>query len=429
MTKKILLVAFAGLFVLPSLAPANGFNLNGLGSRAQGMGGAFVGIANDFSAVFWNPAGAAGFRQTTFGFCATDLMPRATYRLQSAIPEVPVIDAKTKVSHYLGFLAGYYKPVSSKIVLGLGIGTPSGLGTMWNGSDFAGLSGGTTYDWSSRVAVFSFSPMVAVKLSEGISVGAAINIDYGTFSLKMPAGFSNFPLTVNPVDLGQYEETMNGWGFGATFGVLLKPVDKISIGLTARTPATVTLDGVASMSNMTLYELPGSSDLQRRITWPLWIAGGVSFRPVERLLLSADVHWTQWSKLDRITTVFLDSTWAALTAAEGRDIRILDWKDAAQIRVGAEYMLNATMALRAGYYRDPAPGPISTLNVLLPSHTFNAFSVGVGKTIGGLQLDFGLEYLAGDTRQPASLFFDLSGMPGTFGLHIVVPTASVSYKF
>ena len=425
MTKKMLFVALVGLLALPMMAPANGLNLNGLGSRAQGMGGAFVGVANDFSAVFWNPAGAAGFRQPTFGFFATDLIPTATYHLESAFPEVPFVDAKTKTSHYLGFLAGYYKPVSRNIVLGLGISTPSGLGTKWDGADFIGLSGGTAYDWSSKVGVFSFSPLVAIKFNEWLSVGATINVQYGNFNLKMPAGFAD--LGEGPVDLGQYEENMNGWGIGATFGVLAKPVDKLSLGLTVRTPSTLTFKGSALMSYLSMYGLPGNSDLKRKITWPLWIAGGIAFRPVERLLLSADVHWTQWSKLDRITTDYLDSVWADLTEMSGQDVRVLDWKDATQIRFGAEYLLNGTTALRAGYYNDPAPGPLETLNVLLPSHTFNALSVGVGKAYGDLQLDFCLEYLKGNARTVALGLPD--AMAGIHGMHIVVPTASVSYKF
>jgi len=433
MTKKIFLVALAGLFVLPSLAPANGLNLNGLGSRAQGMGGAFVGVADDFSAVFWNPAGAAGFRQTTFGFYATDLMPRMTYRMDSAIPDAPVVDAKSKVSHYLGFLAGYYKPLSSKVVIGLGIGTPSAQGAMWNGADFTSLSDGVAYDRSSRIYVFSFSPLVAVKLSDAISVGMTLNINCGTSSLKMPAGLSSFPISIDPVDLGQYEENATGWGFGATFGVLVRPIDTLSIGLTVRTPSTITFDGSARMSNMTLFDLPGSSDLRREISWPLWAAGGVSFRPIGRLLLSADVQWTQWSKLDQIRTTFIDPIWAELGAVEGRDVQVLDWKNTAQIRFGAEYMLDGTTALRAGYYNDPAPGPDSTLSVLLPIHTFNVFSIGVGKTVGDLQLDFGLAYLAGNKRNAFTVHAALLGLPtgmeGIYGTHAVVPTASVSYKF
>ena len=158
--------------------------------------------------------------------------------------------------------------------------------------------------------------------------------------------------------------------------------------------------------------------------------GGVSFRPVPRLLLSADVHWTQWSKLDRITTDYLESAWETIIEMSGMDIRVFDWKDATQLRFGAEFTLNASTVLRAGYYNDPTPAPDTTLNVLLPSHTFNAVSIGIGKTISDLQLDFGLEYLMGTARTAVPSLPVIPGaMPGTYGMKIVVPTASVNYKF
>jgi len=432
MTKKILVAAVAALFLLPSFAPANGFNLNGLGSRAQGMGGAYVSLANDFSAVFWNPAGAAGFKQKTFGFFVNDLIPTNTYRLEILIPEVPDIDAKTKTSHYLGLLAGFYMPVSSKVVLGLGVSTPSLYGTKWTGDDFTGLAGGASYIWMSKVAVLSLSPMVAVKLSEAVSVGAAINFNHGVFNLKKPAGTSvappqiDAPLAAGLADLGQYEETMNGWSFGATLGLLVKPIEDLSVGLTVRTPSTMSFNGSALLSYASLYGIPDTSDLVRDMPWPLWVAGGVSFRPFERLLLSADVHWTQWSKLDELTTDYLDPVWADLAEVDGRDVIVFDWRDTTQIRFGLEYTLNPTTALRAGYYHDPAPGPESTLNVLLPTHTFESFSVGVGKTVGDLQLDFGLEYMAGNTRTAPDT---PDSMPGTYGAKMVVPTVSVAYRF
>ena len=396
------------------------------------MGGAYVSLANDFAAVFWNPAGAAGFKQKTFGFFANDLIPTNTYLFDSAIPEIPDIDAKTKTSHYVGILAGFYVPVSSKVVLGLGISTPSVYGTKWTGDDFTGLAGGASYSWMSKVAVLSLSPMVAVKLGEAVSLGAAINFNHGIFNLKKPAGTSSYPPQIDGevaaglADLGQYEETMGGWSFGATVGLLVKPIEDLSIGLTVRTPSTMSFNGSALLSYMSLYDLPDTSDLVRDMPWPLWIAGGVSFRPFERLLLSADIHWTQWSKLDRLTTDYLDPVWADLAEVDGRDVLVLDWKDTTQVRFGAEYTLNPTTALRAGYYHDPAPGPESTLNVLLPTHTFEAFSIGIGKTIGDLQLDFGLEYMAGDTRTASDT---PDSMPGTYGAKIVVPTISVTYKF
>ena len=38
-------------------AEAGGFALSGVGSKAIGMGGAFRGLADDWSAAYWNPAG------------------------------------------------------------------------------------------------------------------------------------------------------------------------------------------------------------------------------------------------------------------------------------------------------------------------------------------------------------------------------------
>ena len=47
---------------------AGEFMATGGGARALGMGGAFAGIANDASTLYWNPAGISGFenRQALF---------------------------------------------------------------------------------------------------------------------------------------------------------------------------------------------------------------------------------------------------------------------------------------------------------------------------------------------------------------------------
>jgi len=428
MSKRIPIFALAAVLVLTSLAAANGLNLNGLGTRAQAMGGAVVGIADDFSAVFWNPAGAAGFRKEMFGFCATDLIPRAAYHYESGMPSYSV-NAKADLSHYIGFLGAYYKPIGSKVVVGLGIGTPSSQGIVWDGSDFTGWSDGTAYGWSRKTTVFSFSPLLAVKLNEWLSVGITLNINLGTFNLMMPGG--SWPLGEGGehVDVGQYEESMTGWGFGATFGVLAKPIDKLGIGFAVRTPSTISYNGTARLSNLSLFGLPDSSALERKTTWPLGIAGGVSFRPVERLLLSADVQWTQWSKLGRITTDYLEPAWPDYYVVQ---VFLGDYslyqKDVTQIRFGVEYLLKAATALRAGYYHDPGPGmPGMRMEPLYPGLTSNAFSIGVGKTIGDLQLDFGLEYLTGKREDLFYGIFD--GGSRTFNMKTVIPSVSVQYKF
>jgi hypothetical protein len=50
------------LLLLSFSSPASALELAPIGSRAQGMGGAFVAVANDATAVYWNPAGLSAFR-------------------------------------------------------------------------------------------------------------------------------------------------------------------------------------------------------------------------------------------------------------------------------------------------------------------------------------------------------------------------------
>ncbi len=43
----------------------------GVGSRSLGMGNAYTGVANDFSAIYWNPAGLAQLQSSEFSFGLT----------------------------------------------------------------------------------------------------------------------------------------------------------------------------------------------------------------------------------------------------------------------------------------------------------------------------------------------------------------------
>lgn len=51
----------------------------GLGGRAIGMGGAFAGLADDVSAVYWNPAGLAGIDRTELGFMHQSIFQDISY--------------------------------------------------------------------------------------------------------------------------------------------------------------------------------------------------------------------------------------------------------------------------------------------------------------------------------------------------------------
>ena len=415
MKRFLTLSVMVGLMmVLSTGLYSNGFNLNSNGTKAISMGGAFIGLADDYSAVFWNPAGLTQMKETTLSLFGTDIIPDAGY--QFSIPGVFAIDAKAETKHYFSGSLGFFKPLSEKVVVGLYAYVPTGLGVTWPGSELLPLTGGTVYDWKTYVGILSFSPVVAFKLSDTFSLGVTLNVNYGFAKLSRPA-------------LGQYEEDTNGIALGTTVGMLFKPSEKFSFGLTYRTPLKVTLKGDATMTGAVLLGLPTTDDAARKVTFPMWLGAGIAVKPSEKLTITADAQYTNWKKMDVIPMSFTNAGWKLLFE-EGTNLD-LRWKDTLQLRVGMEYKTSEKLALRAGYYYDPNPGPAVTQTILLPEHKFNWLTLGLGIYSSKMTIDLGLEYGFGKdvVLGLADVGADDPGMPGTHTLTILVPTIAFTFRF
>jgi long-chain fatty acid transport protein len=178
-----LLVIFVVLALTATSVYPNGLSLNSIGPKGFGMGGAFVGLANDYSAIYWNPAGLTQIQKNFIGVFVTDIVPMATYKFSMA-----AVDTKTKTNHYIApNLMGSFKfNFCEKLSLGLGIFVPAGIGTEWDGNDLRNLSAGDNVEWMSKIGVINISPAIAYQATEQLSIGVAFNIFYGMFDLKRP---------------------------------------------------------------------------------------------------------------------------------------------------------------------------------------------------------------------------------------------------
>ena len=400
---------------------ANGLNLNGQGSKAIAMGGAFIGQADDFSAVFWNPAGLTQMKKTSFSLFGTDLIPSVTYKFATY-----GVDAKSASKMYPSGSAGFFKPLSDKLVVGILAYVPAGSGAKWDGEQLKILTYNKALQWESLIAVVTVSPAIAYKITDTLSLGATLNINYGMLKLKKPALFSAYKLAA------QYDENSTAVGFGATIGLLFKPTDKLGIGLTLRAPTKIKFKGDAHNGLAPiLLKASDTSDIEREATWPMWIGAGISFKPVEKLTLNADLQYTNWKKVQKIEATYSDTAWqASFAKAAAIDLR---WKDAIQCRFGLEYKLSDQFALRGGYYYDPVVGPDETLTILLPQYTYNVVTFGLGYNTEKISLDLCVEHLMGKDRtiNPATFPSPLTdpGMPGIHGMQIWVPNISLTYRF
>jgi len=398
------------LLVGAGVLPANGLNLNGVGTKAIAMGGAFIGLADDFSAIYWNPAGLVQIKKPMIGLFQTNLITSGTYRFPTL-----GIDATSSEVYPSGAL-GFIKPVSDKLALGILGYVPSGSGAEWNGDDLAKLSSGKSFEWKSFIAIMSVSPAIAYQVSKHLSVGASLNINYGLLKLKRPVG------------LGQYDESAHAVTVNANLGFLLKPVEQLAIGLSIRTPTKVNFAGDAKMAGAALLGLPGESDLDRVGNQPLWLGCGVALKLIRNLTVTADLQFTNWVELETIPVEYTDRGWdqAALKAKYGYGDLDLKWKNTTQARFGLEYVVSPAVRLRAGFYTDPAPSPVSTLTILLPNIAYNAYTVGFGYQNKRITLDAGFEYLKGKERE---VKFQQGLMPGFHNMDLIVPNFSFSYNF
>jgi long-chain fatty acid transport protein len=445
---RLAITIIAFLAFLSPLSFANGLNLNGLGAKAVAMGGAFVGLADDFTAVFWNPAGAAQFDKKYVGFYGTDIIPSMTYMLEAPSPigSVTLADAQSVTEHFLAGMVAYYHPINENLVAGFAVYAPSGLGIEWPGEELANISGpplfppNPTIKWRSKIFLLSLSPVLAFKLSDQVMFGATLNINYGSFETAQYGGSAmvatGLPAPFPPAltfDLGQQALDMTGWGIGATFGLLVKPSEMFSLGVTFRTPTkipfkgTTTIDGIPQLAAV-VGPIDATADVEADVTWPMWLCGGIAVKPISSLTLTFDAQYTQWSKLDVIELIFTDPIWVQLMEiSEGNKLH-LDWSSKVQFRFGAEYMATESFALRAGYYRDPSSAPDSTMNVLLPIASFHCASFGIGYNIDGVVIDLGIEYLKGDKRDiPFGRYEE--ALPGLYELKILALELCIGYRW
>lgn len=434
--KKCVVILIMILVLSSTSLFANGLSLNSVGEKAVAMGGAFIGQADDLSAIYWNPAALAN-QESGFSVVIADIVPNGSYKADGTYFGYPAaalnIDAEIQTNHYVNpnMFINYRR---NKLALAFAIYVPAGLGAEYKGEDLLGLSNGVEQKWLSKIAVINFSPAIAYDFDK-FQLGLAMNIMYGMFEINRPANVvmdtDNDGIPETPTSF-QYEEESNGLGIGGTLSGLFHINEKLSVGATFKTKSTVKMKGEASNDAMAGLAAPTETDFDREVAWPTWIGAGLSYQIMEKLRMNADVQYSAWSySSDKFTTEFDDATWAAVTAATGDDTFVLEWEDAIQYRVGMEYMAKKCLALRGGYYYDPAPAPDEHMNILFPSSTNHVGTFGIGYSKSKFELDFALEYLFGAERDIDANIdgTEMTNMPGKHMLNVFAFGMGITYRY
>jgi long-chain fatty acid transport protein len=365
------------------LLPATSYSGNPVhGAKAAAMGTAFVGVADDPSAIAYNPAGITQLKGTDIYGGVTAVIPSTTYTSPSGQEEKTDFQVFYPPNLYATSDFGM-----RDVTIGLGIFSPFGIGgRKWS------KDGLTRYiSTESMIATLWINPTVAYQVAQTLSIGAGVEYMIARNDAKRMVNQSALGAADGELDLNA---TGDGWGYD--FGVLFKPDEKISLGIAYRSRVKVSFSGTAHLSNIAPAAQPlfGGATFDTPIhtdsTFPDILSFGAAYRPSKRMTLSFDLEEVRWSSFKSIDIELQNQVPAAGFTSSSNP---LDWKDILTIKFGAEYLMSERFALRGGYAYVTTPVPDHTLSPSNPDSNQHNICIGFGYKKEKMVVDF--FYIAG----------------------------------
>lgn len=393
------------IFVFSSSAQGAGFLIYEHGAAAMAMGGAFIGLANDATAIFHNPAGIAWLEGTQISFGATLILPNYSLALPDwPDPTYQTVDTESK----LFFPPNFYitHKFTDRIVAGFGFFAPYGLGLEWP-ADYPLKYIAVKDD----MKTFIFNPTVAFKLTDNLSIAAGVSYIYSTVSFDLTELVVLVPgpppVTVDvPI---HFEANGDAWGFNA--GALYKG-EKFSLGFNWRSgfdidysDGELLLDLDAVMPGVTL---PGTA--ATTFSLPHILGVGAAFNLTDDLIITADIHYLLWSSYDEFT-VEVDVPGAPIPVSD--TVVEENWEDSFVFRVGLQYQVNENLALRGGFLYDETPQPVDYMDPILPDANRWALTAGFGYKVSGFVIDVAYQFEPfQDRTSPNRYIYQDNPIPG-----------------
>jgi len=388
--------AIALLMLLPTVCHAGGFALNEYSARANAMGGATIALADDASAVAYNPAGITQLPGTSLMFGVTAIAPTADVRSGSGAQTTTQTNIYTPPHAYL------VQQLSDTAWLGVGVYTRFGLGTQY-GYDWAGAS--KTY--KAELASYSFAPNLAVKLTENLSVALGPEIIYSSADLR------RHPTAPGGSDVRMY---VDGVGYGFQGAVHYKFNEEWSAGFVYHSTSKQSDTGHVHYNENAFMR---NQALTIKMTLPASYSLGVAYKPTEKWKLEADAIFTQWQDYKKLEYDFEDQ-------ADSTSWK--HWRNVWRFQLGGEYMATDWLALRAGFVWDQDPIRRGYEDYMLPSNDRKIYSAGFGIIDDKLTYDFSLMYLVNNDRSMDSNA-NLMGATQITNSRAYMAGFSIGYKF
>ena len=322
----------------------------GVGARAMGMGGAYIAVADDFPAIYWNPAGLAQMRRIeAYG----TLYPYSKQKTKSVFYGSPKSDEISRAKLGSLGLVFPFPTYRGSLVFAAGFNRIKNFDAVFSVDGFSKYSQmHVTGTAKHEGELGAFSLAGAIDVSPSISLGLALHIWDGsntyTQDLTLRDTEENLPDILSLIEYrtfsGEYD------GVSVDFGVMVRGPKGLRFGGTIASPVSYTVDEEWEEEYIDQYEdgtheedtYEGSDDY--RIDLPYQFGFGVSWTTFN-VLVAAGVNYVDWaqSKYDN-------------PPMEGMTNKRFQkqYKDALRFHLGCEVLIPfIPVKGRIGYYRDP----------------------------------------------------------------------------
>lgn len=419
---------------------AGGFALTGVGSRATAMGGAFRGLSDDASAMYWNPAGLGFMNETSIALGGTFILPIAKWD-PSGTPVASIPGFKSGENEAEKSLRAFpnvlfVKAKESRFKYGIGVFVPYGLGTTWDAYD---LPAAYTYEpgfpeeeMLSSIAIFDIHPTVAYQIMPNLSAGIGISAMYGTIDISKFSYSTAFNLPSPYIGPISTELSGSGFGIGANMGIMYKASPDLSIGLSGKIPSQMQMSGDAEVyfwkpdlgENNPAAKLGKKCDIDADLKLPGEVGIGLAYKVKPNWTLSLDYAYTMWDRLDKVVVEFKDPH--PLIAGDKSELAF-DWENTSRISLGTEYNYNGNM-LRAGFFMDQSPIPEETQTPTLSDiSTKYSTNLGWGRDFGNYVVDANVQYIYFPEREVKTA--SANNLLGKYNSVSMSGNIGIGYKF
>lgn len=403
--KKLTLFFF--LFAILSWSSyAGGYQVRLQGQKQTGMGLIGSPFALGASSIFYNPGGLSMMdSKFSFSLGASAIMANAIFQKDATNYQATTDNPMGTPFYFYG--AG---KINDKLSIGLGVYTPFGSSAKWDD------------DWAGRLLIQNislqtiyFQPTIGYKINDIISIGAGFVYAYGKVDLKRALYF-------NEASTVELSGTTGNIGYNV--GVMLRPIDNLSIGIDYRSKILMKMEGgdatfkvPASLSG----SVPAENKFDAELPMPANLDLGISYAFNEKFSLALEVNWVMWSTYDTLSFTFEEQN-DNLGSDNPRK-----YKDSFITRIGGQYRLNDMFTFRAGAYYDPSPTDDDHFNPETVSLNTVAWTLGMSiMPTDGLSIDLSYVQLHGLETEKQYL---PANFGGKYKVITAIPGLGLSYKF